>query len=1406
MFQALPQITTHVCQSRSSSFAKKGIWNVVRLKIKDVPGFEVVEDVILSTFSFAKYLMWRDLTDRTETLKSSPFVRHLIDTPRDPYPSGASFLNPREIDTKISPADIFAPLNADSSQMVAIHASGLEGDFVLEGPPGTGKSETIGNIIAHNLALGRRVLFVSEKMAALDVVFRRLVEAGLGDFCLELHSAKANKQAVLSQLDTAWTRRTEHGPEAWAKVAQQVGTTRDKLNGLVAALHQPGPAGISPRDAIGRALRFGDLHRFDLDWPKGRGPVGLAATPEDFATLADVAKRLGQRFAQIEADDLEELSRIDHAEWSFAWAAQVISAARALASSATELLAARADLVALLGLAEAAASPAEARALADLVQDFPTCLRTNLGFALTADTRETLETLRALSNLAADYRNKRSALASGYADDRLDGKQIARWIVERTEVEARSWITRGGALKKLRAAILAALGPVQVEAPEADLEALAALADLREGIADFEAILPPATSWRGLKTDLSSLERDIAAAERLRAKVQRLAGTGRDFITLRSALSRSLCDGRDMLEAGGATDRAGQRHAAAVVAFDTIFSDFQTRTGSAQDTPDLATLPLLAERLTQRERRLNPWCGWVMVKREAEAKGLGALVLALEQCTVSPDQTVEALRTAYCRWVAPELIDARPELQRFSAVEHTDLIQTFRTLDRDLSAMTAGYIRAKLSGAVPARNALQTDPGFGVLSRQLQRKIGQMPVRQLVAQIGTALTTLTPCLLMSPLSVAQFLPADLALFDLVVFDEASQITVPDAIGAIARGKRSIVVGDPRQMPPTRFFEKGAEDDENDDARDLESILDEALAARIPLHRLTGHYRSRHESLIAFSNHAYYKGELVTFPSADTRDSAVSLRKVDGIYARGKGRTNPIEAQAVVAALVAHLTDPKRKAQSLGIVTLNAEQQRLIEDLLDAERRKNPALEPFFTQGSEPVFVKNLETVQGDQRDVILISVCYGPTEPGAATMSMTFGPLNRKGGERRLNVAITRATSEVVIFTSFDPSMIDLTRTQAEAVRDLKHYLEFAARGPAALGGAIRSIGGSTDYDSDFEMAVAEALRARGWVVRTQIGVSKFRIDLGIVHPEAPGRFLAGIECDGATYHSSPSARDRDRVRHLILERLGWRLLRVWSTDWYLDATARLEVLHSDLQALLALDRQAATAEAEAAAVAAAVMSEPDPVPDLVEAYGNEDEIPRLVATPAALTEPTYQTAPPAASPLAAELDLDLFQPPATAATNPDRFHEPGYRHVLSAMAVNLIAEEGPITFKRISDLIAREHAFQRTGSQISSTIWDAVKTIANHTRVADGHEVYWPEGMKPAAIVGFRGLSINRRDRLWKEVSLPERLGLIQTLRQTEPGDLPRAVADAIGYGRLTQTFRDEVKDLEDQVAAIPP
>jgi superfamily I DNA and/or RNA helicase len=372
--------------------------------------------------------------------------------------------------------------------------------------------------------------------------------------------------------------------------------------------------------------------------------------------------------------------------------------------------------------------------------------------------------------------------------------------------------------------------------------------------------------------------------------------------------------------------------------------------------------------------------------------------------------------------------------------------------------------------------------------------------------------------------------------------------------AIARGWQVVVVGDPEQLPPTNVGDRGVDDiEDGTDVSDQESILDKCLATNIPRRNLDWHYRSRHESLIAFSNSRYYGGRLVTFPSSVTNDRAVRLVHVpDGLYERGSSnRVNRPEARAVVADVARRLKDPafKNERLSLGVVTFNADQQRLIEDLLDAERRAHPDLEPFLGKERryESVFVKNLENVQGDERDAIIFSVAVGPDAAGR--VSTTVSSLNKEGGHRRLNFAVTRARRELVVFTSLRPEQIDLGRTGSRGVRDFKHFLEFADRGSRALAEVAAPTG--QDTESPLEDAVTAALAARGWVIHPQVGVSGFRIDLGVVHPDEPGRYLAGVECDGATYHRSATARDRDRLREMVLTGLGWRIRRVWSTEWW---------------------------------------------------------------------------------------------------------------------------------------------------------------------------------------------------------------------------------------------------------------
>lgn len=761
----------------------------------------------------------------------------------------------------------------------------------------------------------------------------------------------------------------------------------------------------------------------------------------------------------------------------------------------------------------------------------------------------------------------------------------------------------------------------------------------------------------------------------------------------------------------------------------------------------------------------------------------------------------------YARWFAAKTIDAEPLLRNFVPVEHESDVHAYRHAVEEVAKLTARYVRAKLSGTLPDKNGVTRSSGFGILKHELQKSRRHKPVRQLAQEMGESFTALSPCMLMSPLSIAQYLPTDYALFDLVIFDEASQIATWDAVGSIARGRQVIVAGDSRQMPPTSFFDRGTSAGEDDTDEDLESILDECIGAGVRQHSLTWHYRSRHESLITFSNDQYYGGSLITFPAADTRPSAVSWRKVDGVYSRGTGRHNQIEAKAIVREVVKRLTDPGFIAskQSIGIITLNAEQQRLIDDLLDEARRDRPSIEPFFKDGlAEPVVVKNLETMQGDERDLIILDIGFGPTEPDAKVMSMNFGPLNRDGGWRRLNVAITRARREMLIFTSFDPSMLDLSRTQARAVRDLRHFIEFAHEGPKAIATAVH--GSQGGYDSPFEQYVAEGLRAKGWETHPQVGVSRFRIDLGVVHPDCPGDYLVGVECDGATYHSAATARDRDKVRSEILRGLGWRLVRVWSTEWWIDRKGALERLHQAIEAILEESRSgfAALARSKAEEAAATARAMVDDGTAIVERDAglqadHSDEDVALQATGEEVDLEARQTRRVARAPTdAARTPVRRSYQKAELAylkssLRPDLFQDMSYDITLKDLIQRILEQEAPMLDSLLVDRVVRVHGFRRSGRLIRERVLELAARHYHFQRdqMLDNVDFVWLSEDDPVRWNCYRVPASDEDVRHIEEIALPE---LAAAARAVRAGDVSVEVARLFRLKRLSNGARSRI------------
>jgi len=585
--------------------------------------------------------------------------------------------------------------------------------------------------------------------------------------------------------------------------------------------------------------------------------------------------------------------------------------------------------------------------------------------------------------------------------------------------------------------------------------------------------------------------------------------------------------------------------------------------------------------------RVSEWVGYINASEELCRVGLETLRDEMLDGRVAVGEAVSALRKWFYNLWLIVAYRGEPALREFDLAQHDQTLGRFQEVDRFCVLNGFALVRSKVldhtsdiagsDGQAPERSEV------GILLREVNKRKRHLPLRQLFAAIPTLLPKLKPCLMMSPLAVSTYFGDSNIRFDVVIFDEASQVRPHDAICAIYRGRQLVVAGDQKQLPPTSFFERmGNDDAEKDDelehnSSDYESILDMCATLGLPRQRLKWHYRSKRESLIAFSNWHYYGGELITFPSVRDVDgsSGVAFSYVEnGRWAGGAaGGVNQAEAEQIADAVIRHAAEQPEK--SLGVITMNMAQQELISDLIDARRRDSLHLEDFFSDdNSDTFFIKNLETVQGDERDVIFLGVGYAKDDAGK--LSHNFGPLNRQGGERRLNVAITRARESLTIFTSIRCDDIDLGRTQSRGAKLLKAYLDFAEHGRKALAGA-ETENSERDFDSDFEAEVARALTERGLDVRRQIGCSGFRIDLAIVHPEHPGRFVLGVECDGATYHSSATARDRDRLRQDVLETLGWKLCRIWSTDWVRDPRRQIQKVLEAYQRNLAADGSASS-------------------------------------------------------------------------------------------------------------------------------------------------------------------------------------------------------------------------------------
>lgn len=579
--------------------------------------------------------------------------------------------------------------------------------------------------------------------------------------------------------------------------------------------------------------------------------------------------------------------------------------------------------------------------------------------------------------------------------------------------------------------------------------------------------------------------------------------------------------------------------------------------------------------LLERLDDLQSWLDLKGIKKMFATSGLSAFYAELEKQQPPASLLLPIFQKGLFHAWINGIFESDSRLGAFRGQDHEKIIADFRTLDKELIRLAARRVIDKCHSRC-ANSILSLNSERTLILTEAAKKRKHLPLRNLFERTSGLLRQIKPCFMMSPLSVSQFLHPEKNAFDLVIFDEASQVFTEDAVGAIYRGKQLIVAGDSKQLPPTDFFrslnDDGTitEESASDDQATFVSVLDQCgtILPSIPQPCLRWHYRSECESLIAFSNSRFYDNSLITFPSAQYEHDSLGVKFVyvsTGEYDRGGKRDNPVEAKVVVDKVFEQFERYPEK--NLIVVTFSQAQKTAIEDEIERRRKSQPEFDRFFKDDHEQgrltdFAVKSLEDVQGDERDVVIFSVGYGRDKNGRLTMH--FGPLNISGGERRLNVAITRAREKVIVVSSIRSSDFDLRSNLPPGVLSLYRYLDYAEHGPKSL--ELTSPQGRGDYESPFERDVASEIRRMGYDVIPQVGCSGFRIDLGIIDPRNPGRFILGVECDGATYHSAATARDRDRLRQEILEKLGWRIHRVWSPDWITKRNTEIRRIKQTIQ------------------------------------------------------------------------------------------------------------------------------------------------------------------------------------------------------------------------------------------------
>ncbi|MBQ8323394.1 MAG: DUF4011 domain-containing protein [Clostridia bacterium] len=1120
---------------------------MIRMEIVRMRNWEVYDDAYLAAFSFARYQMWHDLRRNMGEFSKNEIVSAFLNN-SIVFGGYEGRLNEDEARPDVT----LTPLPADASQWAAIALSQTGKSFVLHGPPGTGKSQTITNIIANALNDGKRVLFVAEKQAALSVVKKRLDGLGFGDFCLELHSNKTNKADVLQKLGSTLALAGGQEKVSLGEKASAIVKLKEELYEPLAALHKKRRLGVSVYEALLVCLKnknAPDIMNIESTFYDGLTKEKIESYERMMVAAAAAAKECGGVYNS-------PFTNVNLYEYSLPVRDGVYCSSEVMIAEIKHLK----NYIALfLELYRQNISTLTRKKL-DALCEIARLLQSGILNKYYKQTEEEFHAFfnanRRLDACLEKYFKRYKKLV----DISSEYEEVGKWLEENGTDPETNKTVRAVAKKLSKTAV----SPATREELLQDLENLCEIYEAMKLVrtaTDLSQYFTFAFGRVDYFDARKNFLKDLYALHKLCASV---------FMDYNPDSFNSMC----VRAASGYSSPVLNGLTRSLESFREAEESFLSATAADKSkTPEEDVLDYYTAKagaLIENVDMLAPWCMYKKTAKALDEAGLTFITDALENGSVTSENIVDSFEKNVYKNFLQTNIPLDPVLSRFSAAVSEEKAESLRLTMEEFSKFSKEAIRAKLISRLPTAD---TEGSLSLeaasFARLAKSNLRGMGLRKLFEEIPELIKVLAPCMLMSPMTVSQYLQAENGLFDLVIFDEASQIPTAEAISSLARGKAAVIVGDPKQLPPTSFFHTNYVDEDNLENEDMESVLDDCLAINMPQRHLTWHYRSKHESLIAFSNLMYYESRLCTFPSPDSLNSKVKFVLVEeGTYDRGFTKKNKAEGDALVDEVVRRLSDPALGKSSLGVVTFSNVQKEYIERRLSAaiaEKR----LEREAYEREEPLFVKNLENVQGDERDVILFSICYGPDKMGR--ISLNFGPLNQAGGWRRLNVAVSRAREEMVVFSSMTGAMIDLSKTNSKGVAGLKAFLDFAEKGRTNL--AISS-GNLIAQKAGIGKYIAEELSSYGYECRYDVGVSGFKIDVAVVDPKNRQRFILAIMCDTPNRFS---VKDRNVLQIQTLKRNNWNVVRIFTVNYYNNPKREIKKIKDMLDKLTGADKKGGT-------------------------------------------------------------------------------------------------------------------------------------------------------------------------------------------------------------------------------------